>query len=311
MSVSRFFVDSFMKQIYKMSTIPCEIIGTGDGEVKEVAKNECVATKSIANDIVLEIVDNALDLVDDNSVLNKQKRMDNNPFEEYKKDKRGDEKIYAKEKPTSLIGTGDQKSNEAFEPQEPTTYHPPVEKKNRLTDLVKNSKQLLAKIIMSDSKVLLQAEKKEDEKVMEVIELDCVQLSDIPYKKKIKMSPETIPLPKNDSHEILEPPPTDDSMVDIGLNSSTEEPKKEEVKERKRMTFPRASGSKAKAAFAAKCRTLKREATNLKKKKWDVSNKIVNFFRKKRSIKDDGASGSKSTQVNQHNFEKVDEVENK
>lgn len=65
-------------------------------------------------------------------------------------------------------GTGDQKSNESFERQEPIPYHPPVEKKSRLTDLVRNSKQILAKIMMTDSKMNLNPEEKKEEEVVKV-----------------------------------------------------------------------------------------------------------------------------------------------
>lgn len=54
----------------------CEIIGTGDGKLGGPRKNE--GSKTIAKDVVLEIIDNALDIVDDKS----RSVMDKIPVEE-------------------------------------------------------------------------------------------------------------------------------------------------------------------------------------------------------------------------------------
>ncbi|ENN71713.1 hypothetical protein HUJ04_006191 [Dendroctonus ponderosae] len=248
------------------------IVGTGDGKLPTN-----VASKTIAKDIVLEIVDNVLDTVDG-------KEMEQITVEEFK-ERFSQEMAGNKSKPgNSLIGTGDQKSSDALKTPEALFSHPPVEKKSRLTDLVKNSKQVLAKIMMSDSKLKLPQEKKEDEKIVEVVELDCIQPSDVPFKSRIV--PEEVPLPDTDSDATPSPPHFEESLEEIGLDPA----KNEEIPPadgRRRMTFPRAGGSRAKAAFVARCRTLKREATNLKKKKWDVKGKIVNFFRKKPAQEDE------------------------
>lgn len=109
--------------------------------------------------------------------------------------------------------------------------------------------------------------------------MDCP--NEKPYK--IRKKPEEIPLPEDDSTDLLNPP--EDLMEEIKLNSP-----KEELVEKKRMTIPRASGARARAAFVAKCRTLKKEAT-LKRKKWDVGSRIANFFRKKRGQIEEAGNG--------------------
>lgn len=61
-----------------MSAMACEIVGTGDGKLDGPRKNERTASKTIAKDVVLEIIDNALDVVDDKS----RSVMDKIPVEE-------------------------------------------------------------------------------------------------------------------------------------------------------------------------------------------------------------------------------------
>lgn len=117
-----------------------------------------------------------------------------------------------------------------------------------------------------------------------MVELDCIQPSDLPFKSRTV--PEEVPLPDSESDATPSPPHFEESLEEIGLDGGKNEVDKP-VDERRRMTFPRAGGSRAKAVFVARCRTLKREATNLKKKKWDVKGKIVNFFRKKTAQADE------------------------
>lgn len=53
---------------------------------------------------------------------------------------------------SDLAGTGDQlESTKEVVPDDKKERHPTVEKKSRLTDLVKNSKQLLSKYILNDN----------------------------------------------------------------------------------------------------------------------------------------------------------------
>ncbi|XP_030756734.1 uncharacterized protein LOC115882682 [Sitophilus oryzae] len=269
-----------------MAAVACEIVGTGDGKIENLHKSsDRLTSKVIAKELVLEIVNSALDMVEESSCS--REMMEN-------EEKIRDKKCYGSDDPKEKIvvplkGTGDQGSNEAFEQTEVCPFHPPVEKKNRLTDLVKNSKQLLAKIMMSESKVSFQQQKKEEqeEHVVDVIELDCIQIHDLPFTCRQKILPEEVPLPRNDSLEILNPPIEEASLEedqDIGEESEVM-PGKSKESLKKTSTFPRSNGAKAKAAFAAKCRTLRMSTLNLKKKKWNVGGRIVNFFKKKKDSK--------------------------
>lgn len=168
-----------------MSAMACEIIGTGDGKLGSPRKNE--GSKTIAKDVVLEIIDNALDIVDDKS----RSVMDKILVEELQ-----ERFTLTKDKPptpltgkttnlnnlvtkVAMAGTGDQRDSiETLESPEPVICHPRVEKKNRLTDLVKNSKQVLAKIIQSESKADIQDTKKGEEKLVEVL---CTHKPYTPY----------------------------------------------------------------------------------------------------------------------------------
>ncbi|CAG9772993.1 unnamed protein product [Ceutorhynchus assimilis] len=399
-----------------MSTFTCEIIGTGDGKLENLEKTHSPPSTSMVKGIVEDIIENALDISENSCVA------------------------APREKSPCFFGTGDQKSDEDIK-KKISCYFPQVEKKTRLTDLVRNSKQILQKMMMSESKTTIQEQERKaeelQEKLIQAIDLDCIQLSDVQHKIKTPISPEEVDLPKNDSADILNPFDTNSdnesdtesssgiikeqfesdisneqdlvccrldkqalspiqnldelneqdlitscelvvqsnkkllspkenlvesdgqdlltssnmieielnknhaqSNNDIGLNSNSKksneqsstvenlvqcdrlnrtqtkdletelnssqsdstikinqsdiiEIKLDDGKEetgttsiaKRLMTLPRATTSKAKAALTAKCRTLKREATTLKKKKWNVSGRIANFFRKRRSIK--------------------------
>jgi len=78
-----------------MSAMACEIIGTGDGKLGGPRKNEGTASKTIAKDVVLEIIDNALDIVDDKS----RSVMDKIPVEELQERFT----LSSKEKPTTPL----------------------------------------------------------------------------------------------------------------------------------------------------------------------------------------------------------------
>lgn len=67
-----------------MSVAACEIIGTGDGELKNSNKIEGTASTTIANDLVLEIIDNALEIVDETSEVTTKKIVDQILMEECK-----------------------------------------------------------------------------------------------------------------------------------------------------------------------------------------------------------------------------------
>ncbi|XP_076258012.1 uncharacterized protein LOC143195046 [Rhynchophorus ferrugineus] len=266
-----------------MAAVTCDIIGTGDGKAETMAKCEGFSSSNIAKEIVLEIVNNAMEKSRSASSI---EAVSSNMTVDALKSKSKSNRRESKEKTmVPLIGTGDQKSSGTLVKPESVRFHPPVEKKNRLTDLVKNSKQILARIMMTDSKSNLQPDliptlTKEEETVIDVIELDCVQLHDIPFKCYRSIPPEEVPLPRNDSDDILSPATEEVSLqVDEFSGESTEKPI---GATKKMMTFPRVSGSKARSAFASKYRTLK-GGISLKKKKWNVGDRIAKFFRKKKN----------------------------
>ncbi|KAL1506138.1 hypothetical protein ABEB36_005557 [Hypothenemus hampei] len=275
-----------------MSTVDCEVVGTGDGKLKNSIKSDTRASKAIAKSTLLEIVNNAVDVASVRSNSSPLSVLEKIPIETLigKPIKDTKEKSAA-----PLTGTGDQRSNEALEIEETIIQHPPVEKKNRLMDLVKNSKQAIAKIIMSDSKIALQEKKKEVEKIVEVIDLDCVQPTDLPFKSNSGKVPEEVGLRHIVSHEILASTPFQyEDMEELSLSKDDSI----DYGELKRMTLPAISGGNAKAVFLEKCRTLKREATNFKKKKWYVGGKLANFFKKKKK------SDKEETILSANNLEK-------
>ncbi|XP_066246423.1 uncharacterized protein [Euwallacea similis] len=252
----------------------CKMIGTGNRNLEKLVRNEG-ASKTIAKDIVLEIVANALDITDNNTMT----RIPAEPFK----------KVPVKKKPLAQIrGIGDQRSNETLEAQETIIHSPRARKKNRLTDLAENSKQVISKMISSECKASPYDEKKDQKKLVELT--DVVYIKDEPFQSKYKERPEKVSLPKGDTNEnMMTKPASEKLMGNVNLD-----PTKEDSVEKKRMTFPRATGSRAKTVFMAKCRTLKKEAINFNKKKWDVGGRIVNFFKKKKGSQN--GEGSKSQQ---------------
>ncbi|XP_066151671.1 uncharacterized protein [Euwallacea fornicatus] len=231
----------------------CDMIGNENGNLEKPVEKERVS-KTIVKDVVLEIVANALGITDD-------KAMTKIPADQFKR-------APVKEKSLARIrGTGDQRSKDTLEAQELVIHDARARKKNRLPDLARNSKQVFAKMIACENKADPRKEKKNRKKLFEN-EL---------FKSKYKEHPEEVSLSKENRNEnITTRHPSEKPMVDLNLDTT-----KEDLVERKRMTFPRATGSRTKTAFMAKCRTLKKEAINFNKKKWDVGGRIINFFRKK------------------------------
>lgn len=97
----------------------------------------------------------------------------------------------------------------------------PIEKKSRTTDLVKNSKQILTDIIKNESMKQTQEKFEEnEEKLIQVIELDCVHPGDKPFKVPKKYDPTEIPLPQDDD-ELVEIP-DDKNMDQVDLKGRQE-----------------------------------------------------------------------------------------
>lgn len=143
-------------------------------------------------------------------------------------------------------GVGDQlRSSEA--PQ--SSRFGILEKKGRLTDLVKNSKQMLSKFI--SERQPLSSPEPEDEEIVDVIESDL---------------------------QFEEP---EDDFGDVQLNNT---PTEEEIK---RMTFPMMPASSKARGFIEKCRTLRTYPAKIKEKKWSIGSKMVHFLRKHTKKGDD------------------------
>lgn len=181
-----------------------------------------------------------------------------------------------------LKGIGDQlESEEEIIQEETSVKYPPVEKKNRLTDLVKNSKHVLAKLILNERRDTFEMK---NEKVVRIVDLNSGEPS---FKVRRNIVPENIPLPKSDSREILEETIVEETMDEIQLYASDEKCEGKGDIYKKTMTFPLASGSGKNLSIAARCRTLK-FPVELKKKKWNIGSKIINYIRKhkKEDVKD-------------------------
>lgn len=158
--------------------------------------------------------------------------------------------------------------------------HPPVEKKNRLTDLVKNSKQILSKLILSEN---IQEPDIKNEKILRVVDLDSKEKQ---YKAKVKLQPEKISIPPCESSEILrneseanEVKPNQDKMEEVELASTSYSSDIEEIRA-KTMTFPMAGPSEPVSSLMRRYRTLK-FPNDIRHKKWNIGSKIINFIKKK------------------------------
>lgn len=121
-------------------------------------------------------------------------------------------------------------------PQECTAT--PVEKKSRVADLVKSSKQLLSAYIMDEkAKRIRDKLEEEQEQFLQVIELDSTDSSKAEFKAHKKYEPETVPLPNDDileTEEELLQISACDTMDTIDLNASTTE-QSEDVQEKSEM----------------------------------------------------------------------------
>lgn len=266
--------------------------GTGDCESKLHCKSETDLAQIVASELVSEILENALDIVEECEQEKSTRVVGDiletlaNRFQEMnisEENKNSPKQSCEKEGSFPLLkGVGDQlEGEEEVLQEENSNKFPPVEKKNRLTDLVKNSKHVLAKLILNERK---ESFEKKNEKVIRVVDLESGEPS---YKVRRSIIPENIPLPKNDSREILGDTIPEETMDEIQLYGSTEKQCEGKGDVYKTMTFPLASGSGRNLSLAARCRTLK-FPVELKKKKWNIGAKIINYIRKhkKEEVKD-------------------------
>lgn len=123
-------------------------------------------------------------------------------------------------------GVGDQPPKGTDKEQEPIPETPQVEKKSRVTDLIKNSKQILSEYIMKEKAKPMQDKLEEtQEEIIQVIELDCVKPGDEPFKAHRKYIPEEVPLPDDDEEieEIIRVQPDDHTMEAVNLSEQNVE----------------------------------------------------------------------------------------
>nr|XP_023023623.1 uncharacterized protein LOC111511835 [Leptinotarsa decemlineata] len=271
----------------------CEVInkiGTGDCELEKKSRSEQNLATAVASELVSEILEDALNIVveieDQKSVKVVGDILENlsNKFQELaisEEKMKMEDKIEAIICTTPLKGLGDQLEADEGISEETPIKHQTVEKKSRLTDLVKNSKQILAKLMLSENTKETSFDSG-PERVLRVVELDS---GDRPSKLKEYISPETVPLPQSDSCEILAELTKEDSMDDIQLASSSDKSTQKGDDYKKTMTFPMAGTSGKGLSLASRYRTLKFPC-ELKKKKWNFGTKIINYIRKHQSKKE-------------------------
>lgn len=227
--------------------------------------------------MVVEILENALEIVDDpeettSSFSGNIMESLSSTFQDVKtaENLQSSETITCKR---PLKGLGDQLKAEEDAINEEQIRHPPVEKKNRLTDLVKNSKQILSKLILNESSHRMEMN---TEKLIRVVDLDTQENR---YKLKQIIDPENVPLPPSDSCEILNKLGDENKMEEIELANSSLKNDIEEIRA-KTMTFPLAGPSGPSSSFLGRYRTLK-FPNDLKHKKWNFGTKIINYIKKK------------------------------
>lgn len=253
--------------------------------MKKICKRDIKLVDNLASDLVIEILENAFEIVDDTDEKPSKPGRDimetlSCQFQEMKlsENYNSPESILCDR---SLKGVGDQLATEKDSISEEPLRLPPVEKKNRLTDLVKNSKQILSKLILNESNHHIEAK---NEKLLRVIDLDSKENK---YKKKHSIKPEIVPLPPCDSSEILTKPEDqenegcqyEDKMEEVELASTSFKSNTEEIRA-KTMTFPLAGPSGTSSSLFARYRTLK-FPNDLKQKKWSIGSKLMNYIKKK------------------------------
>lgn len=194
-----------------------------------------------------------------------------------------------------MKGLGDQLKAQEDVIGEEIIKHPPVEKKNRLTDLVKNSKQILSKLILHEGNYQNDTN---NEKLLKVVDLESKGHR---YKTKHSIKPESVPLPPCDSSEILK-------KLDEEIDKASEEGKLEDVElastsfdktntdeiRAKTMTFPLTGSSGPSTSFLGRYRTLK-FPNELKQKKWNIGSKLINYIKKKGSNKKTDGTETKTS----------------
>lgn len=156
-------------------------------------------------------------------------------------------------------------------PQECVTATP-VEKKSRVADLVKSSKQILSAYILDEkTKKIRDALEEGQEQLVQVIELEDTKAH---FKAHNKIQPEAVPLPQDDDDDDHDDDfqQISDAMDTIDLNENESENEKKPldvIPEIVRDDGPSQSAASAGEADAKE-----------KKKKWNFGARIMQFIRK-------------------------------
>lgn len=184
----------------------------------------------------------------------------------------------------STKGTGDQlvENEEIIAKKKSFTFSSRnfnVEKKTRLTDLVRNSKSLFSKFLSNEPKSKDTEWEEHNEEFVKSIELNQMNKKE---KKSTDQNAQSIT--PSHSEEIIRIP-DETGMENINLNAikgETVEQGYEIEMDRiqKSMTFPIASCSKIQSADHEGKEAVK------EKKKWNFGSKIVNYIKKKASKRD-------------------------
>lgn len=194
-----------------------------------------------------------------------------------------------------------------------------VEKKSRVTDLIKHSKQILSEYITHDASKQNQENFEDiEEQVIQVIELDCVKPGEEKFLVHRKIRPEDIPLPEDDEEELIKIP--DDQTMDvIDLSSKAfeaeqkavcetqEDPKECKTNESKKYNItvvmspnnslkPDAGSVCESSAFGANSNAKLKNAVceeKCKNKRWNLGARIMGLFRKNKQQSHTTQTGSR------------------
>lgn len=173
-------------------------------------------------------------------------------------------------------------------PQECTTT--PVEKKSRVADLVKSSKQVLSAYILDEkTKQIRDALEEEQEQFLQVFELEATKAAQFKAYKKIQ--PEAVPLPNDDAdieEDFQRLPEVTDAMDTIDLSTTATDQEKSEIESEKEMkggntTFkPLDVIPEIVRDGPSEPNQDTDESNKDKKKKWNLGSRIMQFIRRPR-----------------------------
>lgn len=157
----------------------------------------------------------------------------------------------------------------------------PVEKKSRVADLIKNSKQVLSEYILDEEAKLVQDKiEEQQERFLQVIELDCVLPEQAPFKAQKMCDPETVPLPDETSDEEIARIPSTGKMESVDLNS-VECPVRTKMEPQPNEDDGGSTRAVASSSETEKGRaSLTSNKSNEKNKKMGIGARIMQFLRR-------------------------------